>query len=94
LNQLQRPRENLRQSDQQLLELGVVGTSEASSWVPALDSGESVGVTTQVCSVGDIVESPRVGVENGVDEAHGRFAEGETLLVDLVEVSNTEDEKD
>lgn len=94
MNQLQNPKENLRQNlDKQLPKLGIVGTSEASSWVPALDSRESLGVTTQVGSIGYIIESPRVEVENWVDEADGGLADSQTLLVDLDDVSGTNMER-
>lgn len=73
----------LRQRHEQLLHLRIVGGSQAGGRVPSLNGGESIGVTSGIGTVSDIMEDLRMSIEHGVHEANRALAGGETLFVDL-----------
>lgn len=74
-------------------QLGVVGSSQTSDGVPALDSREAnvaalaggavaVGTAQVLVARGDVVERVGVLVQDGIEEAEGTLLAGDDALVD------------
>lgn len=73
----------LGQRHEQLLHLGVVGCSQTSSRIPSWNGSKSIGVTSCIGTVGDIVQHLGVSIEHGVHETNSALASCEALLIDL-----------
>ena len=72
----------LRLVHKQLQQLGVVGSSQPSHRVPALNGLERRHVAARVAALGDIVEHIGVLVQHGVHKPDRALASRQTFLVD------------
>lgn len=66
------------------LELAKVGRSQTSDGIPSLDRGETIGTAARVVAAsGDIIEaSETLAVQERVEEAKGRLALGQEVVVE------------
>lgn len=75
----------LRQPHEQLQHLPEIRRPQPRQRIPSLDRGKPRGAAAGIAAVRDVVEDVGVGVEDGVDEADGGLAGGETRFVDAVD---------